>query len=185
MLFQRHRDAYCPRCFKEDVERRAVYTRRRWIDSWCLQCEVHGCLLGAYVHPPSGRNEKLLPNPLPVSEQLRLGTTRLGTVLVFDPRLHFWGETSAIKRKPSRPRWLDPPVDVAFTLGAQLDAPLRFDRRRACGEGRTQQLWAQGAPTLARRPPKGDRLARRAKSLVHNPDESARRLHRCGLLAGH
>ena len=119
VLFQRHRDAYCPRCFQEDVERRAIYIRRQWIDSWCLQCEVHGCLLGAYVHPPSGLNTKNLPNGLPPSEQRRLGTARLGTVLVFDPRLHFWGETSAIKRKPSRPRWLDPSM-LRGPLGRSL-----------------------------------------------------------------
>ena len=115
VLFQRHRDAYCLRCFKEDVERRAVYTRRRWIDSWCLQCEVHGCLLGAYMHPPSGRNEKMLP----ASEQLRLGTKRLGTVVAFEPRLSFWGEASTTKRKPSRPRWLDPSMSSS-PLGRSL-----------------------------------------------------------------
>ncbi len=124
VLFKRHRDAYCPRCFKEDVERRAVYTRRRWIDSWCLQCEVHGCLLGAYVHPPSGLSAKKLPDGLSPSEQRRLGTTRLGTVAVFNPRLHFWGETGAVNRKPSRPRWLDP---------AMLRSPLGRSLMLLCG----------------------------------------------------
>jgi TniQ len=119
VLFRRHRDAYCPRCFKEDVERRAIYTRRRWIDSWCVQCEVHGCLLGAYVHPPSVFGAKKLPDGLPPSEQRRLGTTHLGTVAVFNPRLDFWEETSAVKRKPSRPRWLDPSM-LRSPLGRSL-----------------------------------------------------------------
>jgi len=43
-----YRDAYCPKCFMEDVAHGVLYTRRHWIDAWTLSCASHGCLLGRF-----------------------------------------------------------------------------------------------------------------------------------------
>lgn len=67
-LPQRHRDAYCGECLREDRERGIVYMRRAWLDAWTLVCDRHGCVLGRFEpieyrvsEPPSIKN--LFPGP--------------------------------------------------------------------------------------------------------------------------
>lgn len=115
VLFQRDRDAYCPRCFQEDVEHRAIYRRRQWIDSWCLQCYRHRCLLGRYVDPPWERKPKLLP----IDEQVRLGVDRLGTLVTFDPRGYFSESAASVVRRVAKSRWLNSSM-LTSPLGRSL-----------------------------------------------------------------
>jgi len=43
-----YRDAYCPRCFREDQLRGTIHLRRAWLDAWTLECPRHECILGRF-----------------------------------------------------------------------------------------------------------------------------------------
>ncbi len=47
-LAPEHRDAYCPKCMREDRERGLIYLRRPWLDAWTFICDRHHCLLGRF-----------------------------------------------------------------------------------------------------------------------------------------
>lgn len=49
---------YCPQCLLDDFDRNQIHVRRRWLQSWSVLCDVHGCTLGslrlasdAHFHP--------------------------------------------------------------------------------------------------------------------------------------
>jgi hypothetical protein len=46
------RDAYCPKCFGDDLAGGVIYFRKVWLDAWTIVCPLHGCLLGRF----SGRD---------------------------------------------------------------------------------------------------------------------------------
>jgi len=123
------RDAYCPRCFDEDVASGAIHTRRAWLDAWTFLCPTHRCLLGVYVPrvAPTLADRVMSRTGLKVltaSEQLRLGVTNLGIIGAFTP-LDFWWNTASVR--PAGPdgglsgsaKWLDPAM-LRSPLGCRL-----------------------------------------------------------------
>lgn len=70
------RSAYCPRCWKEDVQQgRSPYFRRTWASCAALSCTNHACLLYAWETDRTGRRR-----PPPQREQ----SNRSGTLWLED-----------------------------------------------------------------------------------------------------
>jgi TniQ len=90
------RDAYCPRCFNDDMRSRAIYQRRDWLCAWTIICTKHQCFLARYVDWLDDDSLRLMkPRAyLPLHEQQRLGVgvlpsvfpTRLPKLMPLDTR---------------------------------------------------------------------------------------------------
>ncbi len=112
-LRPRERDAYCPECFQIDVAQRALYRRRDWLHSWTMTCAVHGSLLWSYEQVAHAKAPTQQFRSLIASEQIRLGTVKLGYVTGFSPPYACWASSLGMSRrardlKLSLGRWLDP-----------------------------------------------------------------------------
>lgn len=83
LLRPAERDAFCPLCHAEDLSTsHAPYQRRAWLDSWCLTCSSHGCVLGCFAGPePAGTGSGFRSG----RDARRCELKHLGRVHVFSP----------------------------------------------------------------------------------------------------